>query len=276
MPSNSSSSLTDFMLNIIDSDEMWISNSFEVSMIKRELDSKKNGILPSLGPLLNISDQKFCLQFASGWRNQVIEFGYVSRRQGVPVSHWMQWSNFRKFSAFCYYGTIPGYNFFTSKKQEINGKLDDEETKPLVIMLDSLGGARSGTKEMQDWIEEQKLNRPKIYAHLPKNSICASACVPIFMSADIRTADPTARIGLHSGLLSGTDELTDMTWYIDNLVELGVNEKEVSLLVEKGTFETKDMSFFSNRKLKQLNFVNKIISDEQYMEFLDSTISARK
>ena len=76
---------------------------------------------------------------------------------------------------------------------------------PSTVYINSNGGAVSEALKIAN------LFRTKGMAtHLPKRSVCASACVLLFAGGVIRTAAPTAKIGIHVGSGVLNDEAIEM------------------------------------------------------------------
>jgi hypothetical protein len=75
----------------------------------------------------------------------------------------------------------------------------------VAVFLNSNGGRVSEALRVAEYIRTRELA-----THLPARATCASACVLLFAGGAIRTADPTARIGVHmgSGLLN--EEMIEM------------------------------------------------------------------
>ena len=81
--------------------------------------------------------------------------------------------------------------------QRVKSSLDGFGNLPL--LLNSPGGRVGEALQIAELVRSRKLT-----THLPANATCASACVLIFAGGVVRTADRSARIGVHmgSGLLN--------------------------------------------------------------------------
>lgn len=81
--------------------------------------------------------------------------------------------------------------------QRVRNVLDAQGNVP--ILLHSNGGRVGEALQIAELIRTRRLT-----THLPPKAVCASACVLIFAGGVVRTADRTARIGVHmgSGLLN--------------------------------------------------------------------------
>ena len=73
------------------------------------------------------------------------------------------------------------------------------------IYLNSNGGTVSEALKIANFFREKGMA-----THLPRRSVCASACVLLFAGGVIRTAESTAKIGIHVGSGVLNDEAIEM------------------------------------------------------------------
>lgn len=120
------------------------------------------------------------------------------------------------------------------------------KTHPIHLILNSPGGEvfrKLAIYEALDLVPPQNL-----YANIPSNGYCASACAMIYLYVGNRTCEKGSKIGLHSVHLFGLPMMLKTT---ESILQLMNRERssapKIWLLrqVENGVFDRVDMTNYS-------------------------------
>lgn len=123
------------------------------------------------------------------------------------------------------------------------------DERPLRLALNSAGGQVSAGRDLLDLIDWMKRQR-RLETHVDKGAMCASMCVPIYLSGSRRTADPKARFMFHEARIArNTTEYTDLRKRMEGVM----SRAQADAVEQRALGQTTDTLFGSDMNYWDVN-----------------------